>query len=816
MDTRKKFSFTAFLWALTFGLFIVGSVATAQISASSDLSASSTQLEQQQKRWIYFHPGSDWSKANIWYWFNDGTPNQLGEWPGTGTMEPVDGHPGWFYKTLTGKDVDGFLFNDGVSGGKQSLDITNKGNGCYILESSSWFPANTEKCPFNPTGEIVPVEVYTDKNSGEFSTESLTVTLFLKGSAVVNNEGRYTVDGTDPRTSQTAISFKSGDAIVVGKDLASGDQVILSLYAVDEKNNKSKKVYTYKKVKSDYVKRDNVTLLQGFYWYIRDPMGDDLHYTKQPEKESNLWQYIAEEKAEEIYQDGFSHVWLPPTGKAFISGDEDKAGKFNVGYAIYDHYDLGEFYQSSHVRTKYGTKAQLHDAVGALKQRKIKVIADIVMNHMLGTDNVENVQFDYAFKTRNFELQEQFPYSYKRHPEYNVASERLYSGTVPAYLNFDFENTSDVENGGSIGPRGDTYSDFTWKKEHFDGMENYGTYYLFEGKQLDNVNIFPDMPAGSPSDYRALRSDVILGGDLDLQHPEVQEEMINWTKWLVKEVGFDGFRVDAVRHMDTGFVRRWAHEIKDFMNDDEMLMFGENWDGWTQRLDAYLKGNGSNKHFSSSNPGNYAGIGNSMSLFDVPLHYDFQKIAGENTETKDISTLPESGLLAKSPDYAITFVDNHDTVPTEMLASYIPLHTKYQAYVYILLNTKGIPCVYYRDFYKGNALPASAKDPYTNTHTNEMNFNLKRLVKLRNEFVYGHMQYFKGHKILGAKIQGRNNNGGIVYLIKNNNGPSQSLQIPTDGKEWVLVAGHGRKDRFELTGNWAVWIQKDQAEKLGW
>jgi len=41
---------------------------------------------------------------------------------------------------------------------------------------------------------------------------------------------------------------------------------------------------------------DNMTILQGFYWYIKDPVNENAHFTKQPEPESNLFQYIAEKK----------------------------------------------------------------------------------------------------------------------------------------------------------------------------------------------------------------------------------------------------------------------------------------------------------------------------------------------------------------------------------------------------------------------------------------------------------------------------------------------------------------------------------------
>jgi alpha-amylase len=537
-----------------------------------------------------------------------------------------------------------------------------------------------------------------------------------------------------------------------------------------------------------YVERENNVILQGFYWYIPNPDSDAEDYTAETVPESDLWDFIAREGAETFYQDGFSHVWLPPTGKAFSPDAND----YNVGYAVYDHYDLGEFDQMSHVRTKYGTKGKLHEAVNALHARKIRAVADIVMNHMLGGDDASMQSYSVS---------------------YNDSGSPLGSGSVESYIDFDFMNAMDAN------PRGTTYSNFVWSAEHFDGMENYGKYYLFSGKTLDSVNNFGDM--AGPSEYQYLRSDIILGADLDLEHTAVQQEMKDWTEWLVEEVGFDGFRVDAIRHMHTPFVKDWASHMRNYMLNsrvnggtvpaDKLQIFGENWDGWAERLNAYLTGpaNGGGHEYPT---GDYAGIEQSMSLFDVPLHYDFQKVAGENTQSLDISQLPSSGILGTNGNYSITFVDNHDTVPTEMLASYIPLHTKMQAYTFILLNQYGTPCVYYRDFYKGNFTSEYTNDNYTYLHD-----GITKLLEVRHQYAYGAGSYYDYKSgVLGYKRagDGAHPGSGCIYVIKGHDySGDTSLNIPDDGRNWVLYAGDGGRSgsTFWLNGDsrYAVWVPQN-------
>ena len=80
----------------------------------------------------------------------------------------------------------------------------------------------------------------------------------------------------------------------------------------------------------------NGTLLQGFSWYLPN---DGSH-----------WRSIAD-RAQHLSDLGVSAVWLPPAYKG-------QAGINDVGYGVYDLWDLGEFDQKGAVRTKYGTREE--------------------------------------------------------------------------------------------------------------------------------------------------------------------------------------------------------------------------------------------------------------------------------------------------------------------------------------------------------------------------------------------------------------------------------------------------------------------------
>ena len=96
--------------------------------------------------------------------------------------------------------------------------------------------------------------------------------------------------------------------------------------------------------------------------------------------DGKLWVHLKED-AKHLHDIGITSVWIPPAYKADEQQDE--------GYAVYDLYDLGEFDQKGTVRTKYGTRHELEEAVTALHENGIAVYLDTVMNQKTGADYTE-------------------------------------------------------------------------------------------------------------------------------------------------------------------------------------------------------------------------------------------------------------------------------------------------------------------------------------------------------------------------------------------------------------------------------------------
>ena len=126
----------------------------------------------------------------------------------------------------------------------------------------------------------------------------------------------------------------------------------------------------------------NGTILQGFSWYLPS---DGSH-----------WRRLAEQAPTFAYE-GITAVWMPPAYKG-------EKGVEDVGYGVYDTYDLGEFDQKGTVGTKYGTRAEYEAAIEALHANGIQALADIVLNQRLGADGCEDVVAQEVSGTNRGEL----------------------------------------------------------------------------------------------------------------------------------------------------------------------------------------------------------------------------------------------------------------------------------------------------------------------------------------------------------------------------------------------------------------------------
>ena len=371
------------------------------------------------------------------------------------------------------------------------------------------------------------------------------------------------------------------------------------------------------------MKVQNGVMMQYFHWYSP---GDGTHWND------------AAARAGELAAAGFTGVWLPPAYKG-IGGASD------VGYGVYDMYDLGEFDQKGSVRTKYGTKQQYLKAVRALQKAGVQVYADTVLNHRMGGDATELVRAT------------PFPQDDRLRP---MAEPR----EIESYTHFRF------------GGRNGKYSAFEWRARHFDAVDydhrNPGeksTVYLLDGKKFD------DQVALENGNFSYL-----MGADLDFESQEVRDEVTAWGKWYLDTTGVDGFRLDAVKHIAAWFFPEWLDAMEAHAKKDLFVVA----EYWTPDIDALRR------HLDR--------LGGRISVFGVPLHYHFH-YASKASGNYDMRRLLEGTLMQQRGKDAVTFVENHDSQPLQALESVVEPWFKPLAYALILLRREGYPCVFHADYY---------------------------------------------------------------------------------------------------------------------
>ena len=191
-----------------------------------------------------------------------------------------------------------------------------------------------------------------------------------------------------------------------------------------------------------------------------------------------------------------------------------------------------------------------------------------------------------------------------------------------------------------------------------------------------------DWTCFNPSPYREL-DDVAFGDMPDLCHinPRVSTGILNHAKWMIEEIGFDGFRYDFVKGFGAWIVRA-IHDRQYTRNGKTVDIFGvgECWTG-EDFIDGWLD---SINNWAAQRVG----------AFDFPLRYRLKDLC--DNPGFNLRRLADYGVLMKDrPLEAVTFVDNHDFREGDTPEI---VNDKMLAYAFILTH-EGYPCVYWKDWF---------------------------------------------------------------------------------------------------------------------
>lgn len=479
---------------------------------------------------------------------------------------------------------------------------------------------------------------------------------------------------------------------------------------------------------------ENSVMMQAFEWHLEDT--------------GNYYNEL-QGKAKELKENGIDAVWLPPMFKA--------TGTNDVGYGIYDLYDLGEFDQKGTVRTKYGTLEELKQLIEELHKNDIKVYADVVLNHKGGADFTEEflaVQVD----------------------ENNRYEEISDAHNIEGWTGFNFPG------------RKGKYSEFEWNFDHFTGVD-------YDQKSDTNgiFKIIGENKDWSPgvSDEKG-NFDYLMFADINHQHPDVRRELFNWGEWFINYLAIDGMRFDALKHIQDQFITDFIKHIESNI-DRDFYFFGEY---WLRDLDI------KNKYLYETKY--------NTDLFDVGLHFNMAE-AAKNAAGFDMRKIFDNTLVQEHPLISVTFVDNHDSQPGQSLESFVEPWFKKIAYGLILLRKDGYPCVFYGDYYGiGGEYPQDGQAEMIN-----------QLIGIRKEYAWGDQTDYMEREDLIGWVRYGNEGSPLAVLISTGDAEILTMNVGENqaGKVYIELTGDNEKEieidengfgQFEVgPGTLTAWTEKD-------
>ena len=184
--------------------------------------------------------------------------------------------------------------------------------------------------------------------------------------------------------------------------------------------------------------------------------------------------------------------------------------------------------------------------------------------------------------------------------------------------------------------------------------------------------------------------------DLCHRNPYVYTEILKLAKWMIEDIGFDGFRYDFAKGYGT-WVTKAIQEKRYIRHGQPFKPYGvaENWSSDRDIENWLNEVNGEND--------------NPVDAFDFPLRYLLKNLCDQFGFSLR-ALVGSQTLFYDKPFEAVTFVDNHDFRGGDRPPPVV--NDKLLAYSFILTH-EGYPCVFWRDYYNWGLAKAGTPNGIT-------------------------------------------------------------------------------------------------------
>lgn len=225
--------------------------------------------------------------------------------------------------------------------------------------------------------------------------------------------------------------------------------------------------------------------------------------------------------------------------------------------------------------------------------------------------------------------------------------------------------------------------------------------------------------------------------DLAHRNPYVYGELLKLARWLIEEIGFDGFRYDFVKGYGADTITA-IQEYRYTRGGQPFVPYGvaEFWDN-ARAIENWVD----LANFSNTNP---------VDAFDFPLREMLKAMCDQyGFSLKNIAAWDT--VVKKQPRNAVTFVENHDLRDEGRPI----INDKLLAYSYILTH-EGYPCVFWHDYFNLNLALADTSN------------GIAALVNVHEKYAGGDTEIlYADDNLYIMQRTGYEDKRGLVYVLNN-------------------------------------------------
>lgn len=246
--------------------------------------------------------------------------------------------------------------------------------------------------------------------------------------------------------------------------------------------------------------------------------------------------------------------------------------------------------------------------------------------------------------------------------------------------------------------------------------------------------------------------------DLDHTNPTTQQNIKTYEDFLLNEMGYTGFRYDFVKGYDPQYIKMYNEASK------PQFSVGEYWHG------AVTTASKKDDHPFGGVKDWVEATGKTSAAFDFPMKY-LIKSAFDDGNWKLLATnYTTSTLVGIKPQYAVTFIDNHDTGEPHVNPD--PLRANVEAANAYILALPGTPCIWI-------------------SHWKPYKYTIKKCILARK---------IAGVTNTSSIIKSEGQDNGYVLIVKGNNGNVMLLLgSPTYSTAGYQLACEGENFKYYVS-----------------